>query len=72
MKNIHVIPTCKTSKIYKVRDILYFEEYPDKTVVAGNQNIYITNDEEIKDKTWVWDKINNFVKHEKSHFFAFK
>jgi hypothetical protein len=50
MKNLHLIPTNKPSKLYKVNNNLYFEEYPDKTVNAGNQHIYITSsDEEIKD-----------------------
>ena len=54
MNNIHLIPTRKTSKIFKVRSMLYFEEYPDKKVVTGNQHIYITNDSEIKNGDWYY------------------
>ena len=49
MKNIYVLPTDKPSRLYKVNNKLYFEEYPDKVVNAGNQHIYITSDEEIKE-----------------------
>jgi hypothetical protein len=54
MKNLHLIPTNKPSKLYKVNNNLYFEEYPDKTVNAGNQHIYITSDEEIKEGDWCY------------------
>jgi len=50
MKNLHVLPTDKPSKLYKVNDKLYFEEFPVRTVNAGNQYLYITSDdEEVKD-----------------------
>ena len=53
MKNIHVLPTDKPSKVYRLKNKLYFEKYPNKTVNAGNQNIYITSDEEIKEGCYV-------------------
>jgi hypothetical protein len=56
MKNLHLIPTNKPSKLYKVNNNLYFEEYPNKTVNAGNQHIYITSDEEIKEG-WSYDRM---------------
>ena len=60
MKNIHVIPTLQPSKLYKVKDKLYLEEYPDKTVNAGNQHIYITSDEKIiSSKDWFIDIKDN-------------
>ena len=55
MKNIHVLPTSQASKLYKVKDKLYFEEYPHKSVNAGNQNIYIINDKEIKFNDFITD-----------------
>lgn len=47
MKNIHIIPTSQPSKIYTCENELHFNNkafYGDTT-----QNIYITNDEEIKE-----------------------
>ena len=52
MKNIHLLPTDKTSKLYTIKGKYYIEEYPVKSVNAGNQNIYITSDEEIKEGDW--------------------
>jgi hypothetical protein len=52
MKNIHIIPTDKPSKLYTIKGKYYIEEYPVKSVNAGNQNIYITSDKEIKEGDW--------------------
>jgi hypothetical protein len=49
MKNIHLLPTEKTSKLYTIKGKYYIEEYPLETVNAGNQHIYITSNEEIKE-----------------------
>lgn len=54
MKNIHLLPTDKPSKLYKVNNKLYFEEFPVRTVNAGNQYLYITSDEQIKDGFIGW------------------
>jgi len=56
MKNIHLIPTDKPSRLYKVHDKFYTEEYPDKMVTVGNQNIHITSDEEIKEGDWIYNE----------------
>jgi hypothetical protein len=59
MKNIHVIPTDKPSKLYKRNDLNTFHlgDYdvcrPDDTI-RTNQNIYITNGEEIKEGIDQW------------------
>jgi hypothetical protein len=47
MKNIHLAPTLEPSKLYKVKDLLSFEEYQNKSVYAGNLHVYITNSESI-------------------------
>ena len=52
MKNIHLLPTDKPSRVYKhlgrelKHTVRYFEQ---KGLLCINQNIYITSDEEIKD-----------------------
>jgi hypothetical protein len=62
MKNIYVISTDKPSRLYKTRNKFYLEPYPDKSVIAGNQNIYISNDEEIKEGDYIgYPTLNNWV-----------
>jgi hypothetical protein len=50
MKNIHIIPTDKPSRLcYDKDDNLLFAPNSGFTIADGKQNIYITNDEKIKD-----------------------
>ena len=60
MKNIHILPTDKLSRIYKEENIYKLDNLVYGT---GNQNIYITNDEEIKEGDWYCFKIasNGYV-----------
>ena len=57
MKNIHVIPTDKPSRLYKRNDLknYYLGDFnicnPNDNL-RTNQNIYITSDEEIKEGDW--------------------
>jgi hypothetical protein len=58
MKNIHLIPTDKPSRLIKnnlgygiVSDA--WKEFDINSIQAQFQNIYITNDEEIKEGDWV-------------------
>jgi hypothetical protein len=55
MKNIHLIPTDKPSRLYleDVKFKLTEYDYPNVDY-AQNQHIYITNDEEIKEEDWVF------------------
>jgi hypothetical protein len=56
MKNIHLIPTDKPSRVYKHlgRELKYTVRYfEQKGLLCINQHIYITNDEEIKLGDWV-------------------
>ena len=50
MKNIHVLPTDKPSRLHEFGNIWFTHKEP--TECFRNQNIYITNSEEIKDGDW--------------------
>jgi hypothetical protein len=64
MKNIHIIPTDKPSRLYKnINDELSFTDIEfEQEGFNTNQNIYITNDEEIKDQ-----EVHLCVKHNCLH-----
>jgi hypothetical protein len=58
MKNIHVIPTDKPSRLYSYKsiDLYLHSEIVDANSAnlnCKNQNIYITSEEEIKDGDWM-------------------
>ena len=48
MKNIHIIPTDKPSRLFKANQKLCFDNVNPSTKCITAQNIYITCDEEIK------------------------
>ncbi len=53
MKNIHVLPTPQQSKLFKYNGKLGFAkrfQYGSQSII--NQHIYITSDEEIKERDW--------------------
>jgi hypothetical protein len=53
MKNIHILPTDKPSRLYLTTHEYIFEEgYSLSTDECENKNIYITSDEEIKEGDW--------------------
>jgi hypothetical protein len=55
MKNIHIIPTNKPSKLYKskiTQDIFTSDNMSQHGDATYNVNIYITSDEEIKEGDW--------------------
>ena len=53
MKNIHVLPTDKPSRLYlNTKEYIFEKEYSLSTDECQNKHIYITNDEEIKDGDW--------------------
>jgi ssDNA-binding Zn-finger/Zn-ribbon topoisomerase 1 len=57
MKNIHVLPTNKPSRVFNTNKGEYhFREHyvPDTIQTCKNHNIYITSDEEIKEKDWCY------------------
>jgi hypothetical protein len=52
MKNVHVLPTDKPSRLVKIRDILFYTTIENIIPRGVYQNIYITSDEEIKEGEW--------------------
>ena len=57
MKNIHILPTDKPSRIYMNLGQLFLEqEYSTSKGESLNHNIYITSDEEIKKGDWFLEK----------------
>ena len=50
MKNIHLLPTDKPSRLYI--NLLDYLSFDSLQLRGSNQNIYITSDEEIKDGDW--------------------
>jgi hypothetical protein len=55
MKNIHILPTDKPSRLYKQTGVLLLDTISNisKDGISINQNIYITSNEEIKVGDWV-------------------
>jgi len=49
MKNIHLLPTEKPSRLHLIEDVLMFTNEYKNSVCDSEVNIYITNDEEIKE-----------------------
>ena len=69
MKNIHILPTNKPSRIYLIKSnnkLGITSNNPDFTENFGsgtqNQHIYITNSEVKKNGDWVLSKLNEIVK----------
>lgn len=65
-KNLHLLPTDKPSKLLKSKKGLFLQKYIYENKVSvsfglKNQNIYITNDEEIKKGDWVYYKTENRI-----------
>jgi len=69
MKNIHLIPTDKPSRLGYLtkkgkevfKDLRFFDAFMPTILDGENQNIYITNDEIIKDGDWCHDSKYNVV-----------
>jgi hypothetical protein len=61
MKNIHLLPTDKPSRLYKTANFLLLDSkaMPNNTLETKNQNIYITSDDEIKMDDWYLDDTNS-------------
>jgi hypothetical protein len=63
MKNIHILPTDKPSRLYIDEGFLKFNSnYISENGYFINQNIYITSDEEIKEGDWILSKLNEVVR----------
>ena len=64
MKNIHLIPTDKPSRLYYNNNDLelqFCELCKETTPLKENRNIYITSDEEIKEGDWCLDIKRNII-----------
>ena len=64
MKNIHILPTGKASNLLfeKISNRYYTNSRrKENTKNIQNQNIYITNDEEIKEGDWVITPTNDII-----------
>ncbi len=44
-----ILPTNEKASLYIIKDKLYIENYPVKSVNSGNQHIYFLLDEEIEE-----------------------
>jgi hypothetical protein len=65
MKNIHVLPTDKSSRFFiDNKGEFHFREFfaPDTIQICKNYNIYITSDEEIKEGDWYLTPKNTICK----------
>ena len=74
MKNIHVLPTDKTSRLYLFEERLILGDLVTvvfKNSGAVNQNIYITSDEEIKVGDWMIRDNENPIKVTEDFFWDF-
>ena len=67
MKNLHIIPTDKPSRLCNVictekSTLTLFEDEMDKGKRFFPEHIYITSDEEIKEGDWGLSKLNEIIK----------
>ena len=69
MKNIHLLPTDKPSKLYRTGAFILLDSkaMPHDTLETINQHIYITSDEEIKEGDWCYQVELNDNKVDKCH-----
>jgi len=61
MKNIHVLPTDKPSRLAYDFDNLILNSRLLSPILYKTQNIYITSDEEIKEGDWIYRPTDNTV-----------
>jgi hypothetical protein len=59
MKNVHLIPTDKPSRLHLIEDVLTFTNKYKTSVCDSEVNIYITSDDEIKMDDWYLDDTNS-------------
>jgi len=60
-KNIFLLPTDKPSRLHKIGNELGLTNNPNYNPFAKQQNIYITNNEEIKEGDWYYLPRTNSV-----------
>jgi hypothetical protein len=69
MKNIHILPTDKPSRLWtnNLKRRLELDEFPSQHPINIAKNIYITSDEEIKEGDWCYDKVLNLIFQTDNH-----
>jgi hypothetical protein len=70
MKNIHLLPTDKPSRLFlKEKMLLFNNQYRLQEVFPKGkcQHIYITSDEQIKEGDWCYDKVLNLIFQTDNH-----
>jgi hypothetical protein len=72
MKNIHLIPTDKPSRLHLGKSGLVLCDLVFNPTTINSQNIYITNDEEIKEGYWLDLSDNSIIKVSKEDLKLFK
>ena len=61
MKNIHILPTNKPSRLIKIASSVLTLSKQDYLISKNKQHIYITSDEEIKERDWFIFGVNESV-----------
>jgi hypothetical protein len=61
MKNLHILPTDKPSKLGYIFDNLILNSKLLSPTLYKNQNIYITDDSKIRERDWFLNTLNNQV-----------
>jgi len=59
MKNIHILPTEKSSRLFKFANQLHLDTIPKD--YYKKYQIYITSDEEIREGDWGLSKLNEVI-----------
>jgi hypothetical protein len=61
MKNVHLLPTDKPSRLFDFMTALVLTDKVSPNDSGTNHHIYITSDEEIKEGDWVYCNIDNTI-----------
>jgi hypothetical protein len=61
MKNVHLLPTDKPSRLHLIEDVLTFTNKYKTSVCDSEVNIYITSEEAIKEGDWVYNEYQKII-----------
>ena len=64
MRNVHILPTDKPSRLHLIEDVLTFTNKYKTSVCDSEVNIYITSEEAIKEGDWYY-YFGHIIKYEK-------
>ena len=65
MKNIHILPTNKPSRLVQGKNLYFYKDGIEKSFIDEDEkfiNIYINSDEEIKEGDYGLSKLNEIIK----------